>query len=58
MMITGDKLETAENIGYLSHLIKEDYKVYKLSADIQDVSNYCEYIRNQAIDGIPFTIII
>jgi magnesium-transporting ATPase (P-type) len=34
MMITGDKLETAENIGYLSQLIREDYRVFRLSADL------------------------
>ena len=34
MMITGDKLETAENIGYLSQMIKEDYKVVRLSSQI------------------------
>jgi phospholipid-translocating ATPase len=58
MMITGDKLETAENIGYLSQLIREDYRVYRLSADIDDVVRYCEYIRNQTIDGLPFTLVI
>jgi phospholipid-translocating ATPase len=37
MMITGDKLETAENIGYLAQLIREDYLVFKLSADVLDL---------------------
>lgn len=37
MMITGDKLETAENIGYLAHLIEEDYFVVKLSTDTTDI---------------------
>lgn len=58
MMITGDKLETAQNIGYLSELIREDYKVYSLSADIEDPVQYCENIRNQTIDGLPFTLIV
>lgn len=34
MMITGDKLETAENIGYLAHLIKENYLVFRLSVGV------------------------
>ena len=34
MMITGDKLETAENIGYLANFIKQDSKVYKIHAGI------------------------
>lgn len=37
MMITGDKLETAENIGYLAQLIREDYSVFRLSADVMDL---------------------
>jgi magnesium-transporting ATPase (P-type) len=39
MMITGDKLETAENIGYLAHLIKEHYLVFRLSTDITDIQD-------------------
>ncbi len=37
MMITGDKLETAENIGYLARLIKNDYQVVRLSSAIVDL---------------------
>lgn len=37
MMITGDKLETAENIGYLAQLIKEHFLVFRLSTDITDI---------------------
>jgi phospholipid-translocating ATPase len=29
-MITGDKLETAENIGYLSNFISQNSKVFRL----------------------------
>ena len=42
MMITGDKLETAENIGYLAKLIKDDYKVVKLESCIEDLRTKCE----------------
>ena len=42
MMITGDKLETAENIGYLAKLIKDDYKVVKLESSIDDLRMKCE----------------
>jgi magnesium-transporting ATPase (P-type) len=37
MMITGDKLETAENIGYLTNLIKRDYKIHHLRSNEPDV---------------------
>jgi phospholipid-translocating ATPase len=30
VMITGDKLETAENIGYLSNFISQNSKVFRL----------------------------
>ena len=29
MMITGDKLETAENIGYLANFIKQEAQVFR-----------------------------
>lgn len=32
-MLTGDKLETAQNIGYLSNLLSKNSKIYVLSAD-------------------------
>jgi phospholipid-translocating ATPase len=41
-MITGDKMETAENIGYLAKLIKEDFKVVRLAATIADLRVRCE----------------
>ena len=37
MMITGDKLQTAENIGYLARLIKENDILYRLSANIENI---------------------
>lgn len=44
VMITGDKLETAENIGFLSNFISENSKIYRLKdgsqnfmADIQKI---------------------
>ena len=33
-MLTGDKLETAENIGYLSNLITKDSKVFRVPQNI------------------------
>ena len=42
MMITGDKLETAENIGYLAKFIKEEYKVVTFSANVVDLRSRCE----------------
>jgi len=32
-MLTGDKLETAENIGYATHLIAQDTKVFKVKTE-------------------------
>jgi len=42
MMITGDKLETAENIGYLAKLFKKDDDIYHLSAKIDNVLTKCK----------------
>jgi phospholipid-translocating ATPase len=38
-MLTGDKLETAENIGYSCKLLKNDMIVWKLSSksDVEDI---------------------
>ena len=41
MMITGDKMETAENIGYLAKLIKSSFKVVRLTADTVDLRSKC-----------------
>jgi len=39
-MLTGDKLETAENIGYSCKLLKNDMTVWKLST-MEDVETIC-----------------
>jgi len=39
-MLTGDKLETAENIGYSCKLLKNDMTVWKLST-MEDVQAIC-----------------
>ena len=39
-MLTGDKFETAENIGYSCKLIDEDFHVYKLE-DSDDTEKFC-----------------
>lgn len=36
MMITGDKLETAENIGYLANLIKKEFKIVRIRSNVPD----------------------
>ncbi len=36
-MITGDKLETAENIGYLSNFIHEGSQVFRIKDESPDV---------------------
>jgi magnesium-transporting ATPase (P-type) len=38
-MLTGDKLETAENIGYSCKLLKDNFIVWKISnlAEVKDV---------------------
>lgn len=36
VMITGDKLETAENIGMLSNFIQPESKIYRIGHEIQD----------------------
>jgi magnesium-transporting ATPase (P-type) len=39
-MLTGDKLETAENIGYSCKLLKNDMIVWRLST-MKDVETVC-----------------
>ena len=39
-------------------MIKENYKVYKISADITNIQKYALFIRNQIIDSIPFTVMV
>lgn len=39
-MLTGDKLETAENIGESCKLIKPEMKVIRL-AELKDVKEFC-----------------
>ena len=39
-MLTGDKLETAENIARSCQLIKSDFEVFRLK-DVKDVRKYC-----------------
>ena len=39
-MLTGDKLETAENIGESCKLIKPDMELHRLS-DLENVKEFC-----------------
>jgi magnesium-transporting ATPase (P-type) len=39
-MLTGDKLETAENIGYSCKLLKNDMTVWRMST-MEDVKAVC-----------------
>ena len=39
-MLTGDKFETAENIGMSCKLISEDFHVFKMQ-NVQDVEKIC-----------------
>ena len=47
MMVTGDKLETAQNIGYLAHLIDKDFKIIKIKSNNQNVLETVENILSQ-----------
>ena len=42
-MLTGDKLETAQNIGYSCKLIQEDFKKMTIEADDNLQMKYDEY---------------
>jgi magnesium-transporting ATPase (P-type) len=46
-MITGDKLETAENIGYLAQLIQENFSVFRLSAEVLDLRERVQRIVHE-----------
>lgn len=39
-MLTGDKLETAENVGYLCSLISKDTKVFRIQAEYMEEATY------------------
>lgn len=43
-MLTGDKLETAENIGYSCKLLKNDMTVWRMST-LADVKEVCSDAR-------------
>jgi magnesium-transporting ATPase (P-type) len=47
VMITGDKLETAENIGYLSNFISQTSKVFRLREVEKNYGNELFNIFNQ-----------
>ena len=59
-MLTGDKLETAENIGYSCKLIKDNFIIWKIStlADVQEVCSIEKVrenenlIKKQALRGL------
>ena len=48
-MLTGDKLETAENIGYSCKLIKDNFIIWKIStlADVQKVCSIEKVRENE-----------
>lgn len=58
MMITGDKLETAENIGYLARLIREDFYVVRLVSDLEDIPTQSEKLLSQITNDVPVSVII
>lgn len=58
MMITGDKLETAENIGYLARLIREDFEIVRISSEVNDLRAESQNILDQIRKDIPLTVII
>ncbi len=59
MMITGDKLETAENIGYLTRLIKYNFKVVRLTNEVDDLRSECRRLFNDLCkDDKPVAVII
>ena len=47
-MLTGDKLETAENIGYSCKLLKNDMTVWKISnkAEVEEVCSQTKVDEN------------
>ena len=50
-MLTGDKLETAENIGYSCKLLKDDMQVWKISTptDVQTVCSETTVAENEKL---------
>ena len=59
MMVTGDKLETAENIGYLTRLIKYNFRVVRLTNEIEDLRSECRRLFNDlSKDDRPVSVVI
>lgn len=60
-MLTGDKLETAENIGYSCKLIQSDFKKMFIKETDDLEQKYKEHLQtlHKLIDaGIPKTLLI
>jgi magnesium-transporting ATPase (P-type) len=60
-MLTGDKLETAENIGYSCRLIQADFKTMFIRADDNLHKKYAEYraaIEQYKAQGLRKTLLI
>jgi phospholipid-translocating ATPase len=57
-MLTGDKFETAENIGYSCRLLKEGMHVFKINSD-EDCARFCsdenlEFNRKAKLPGANY----
>lgn len=60
-MLTGDKLETAENIGYSCRLIQADFKTMFITADANLNEKYNEFtklVKEYNAAGIRKTLLI
>ena len=60
-MLTGDKLETAENIGYSCRLIQGDFKTMFITADAnlnEKYSQFSKLVQEYKAAGIRKTLLI
>lgn len=60
-MLTGDKLETAENIGYSCRLIQADFKTMFITADAnlnEKYSKFMKLIQEYKAAGLRKTLLI
>lgn len=59
-MITGDKLETAENIGVLSNFIQPHFAIYRITSDAEDIQGEVARIDSDIRDRqvAEFSILI
>jgi len=48
-MITGDKLETAENIGYSCNLFSKNMEVFRINCEMDSIQDHLERVLQNIV---------